>query len=139
MLKHGNEGDDVMKYSSGGNHYPWKTLITLLNLTDIENNAKVGTKLAKEFTKFCLDENHNLPEKFMFRNVHHADNPKPLNYHLMHKDCVVMLKRIYGGEDGSTKQELMEYGDLLTNFFGWEENGKDVWEADDDYSWAMLD
>ena len=50
-----------------------------------------------------------------------------------------MLKRMYGGEDGPTKKELMEYGDLLTNFFGWEENGMDVWEADDDYSWAMLD
>ena len=60
-------------------------------------------------------------------------------YYLTDKDWVAMLKRMYGGEDGPTKKELMEYGDLLTNFFGWEENGKDVWEADDDYSWAMLD
>jgi hypothetical protein len=106
---------------------------TLLNLTGIENNAEVGPKLAKRFTKFCLDENQNLSEKFMFRNVHNTDNPKPLNCHLMDKDCVVILKRMYGGEDGSNKQELMEFGDLLTNFFGCEEKDKDVLEAMDDY------
>jgi hypothetical protein len=50
-----------------------------------------------------------------------------------------MLKRMYGGEDGSTKQELMGYGYLLTNFFGWEEKGKDMLEDDDNYSWAMVD
>ena len=33
----------------------------------------------------------------------------------------------------------MEYGDLLTNFFGSEEKGKDVLEAVDDYTWEMLD
>jgi hypothetical protein len=27
-----------------------------------------------------------------------------------------MLKRMYGGEDASIKQELIEYGDLLINF-----------------------
>jgi hypothetical protein len=35
----------------------------------------------------------------------------------MEKDCVAMLMRMYGGDDGSTKQDLMEYGDLLTNYF----------------------
>ncbi len=39
------------------------------------------------------------------------------------KDCVAMLKKMYGGDDGSTKHDLMEYGDLLTNFFGCEEKG----------------
>jgi hypothetical protein len=34
---------------------------------------------------------------------------------------------MYGSDDGSTKQDLMEYGDLLTNFFGCEEKGKEVW------------
>ncbi len=43
------------------------------------------------------------------------------------------------GDDGSTKQDLMEYGDLLTNFFGHEEKGKEVLEAVDDYIWDMLD
>jgi hypothetical protein len=28
-------GDDVMRYSSGGSNYPWKTMITL-NFTEIE-------------------------------------------------------------------------------------------------------
>jgi hypothetical protein len=37
------------------------------------------------------------------------------------------------------KQELMEYGDLLTNFFECDEKGKDILEAVDDYSWEMLD
>ena len=129
--------DDVMKYSSGGNHYPWKPLI-ILTLTETENHA-VGTKLAKGFTKFCLDEKHNHPEKFMFCNVHHADNPKPTNYHLMDRDCVIVLKRINGGEYDSTKQELMEYGDHLTNFFGCGTKGKDVLEAVDNNSWEMLD
>ena len=46
---------------------------------------------------------------------------------------------MYGGEDGSTKQDLMEYGDLLTNFVECEEKGKEVLEAADDYSWDMLD
>jgi hypothetical protein len=32
----------------------------------------------------------------------------------------------------------MEYGDLLTNFFGCDEKGK-VLEAVDKYSWEMLD
>ena len=108
-------GDDVMKYSFQGIYYPWKTMITL-DLTDIENHAKAGTKLAKGFTKFCLDEKHNRPEKFTLRKVYYAENPKPLNYHLMEKYCVTMLKRMYGGEDASIKQELIEYGDLLINF-----------------------
>ncbi len=98
-----------------------------LNLTEIENYAEIlGTKIAKGFTKLCLDEKQNRPEKLVFREVHYADEPKSLNYYLMDKDCVAMLKRMYGGDDGSTKQDLMEYGDLLPNFFGCEEKGKEV-------------
>ena len=41
----------------------------------------------------------------------------------MDKNCVPELKMIYGGEDGSTKDNLMEYGDLLVNFFGCDKNG----------------
>jgi hypothetical protein len=130
--------DDVMRYLSGGSTYPWKTMITL-NLTEIENHAEVGTKISKGFTKFCLDEKHNHPEKFVFHKVHYADEPKSLNYYLMDKDCVAMLKKMYGGDNDSTKQDLMEYGDLLTNFFGCEEKGKEVLEAVDDYIWGMLD
>ena len=47
-------------------------------------------------------------------------------------DCVAMLIRMYGGEDGSTKEDLMQYEDLLTNFFGSEEKGKDILEAVDE-------
>ncbi len=36
-----------------------------LNLTEIENHPEVGSKIAKGFTKFCLDEKHNRPEKFV--------------------------------------------------------------------------
>ncbi len=45
---------------------------------------------------------------------------------------------MYGGDNGSTKQDLMEYGDPLTNFFECEEKGKEVLEAVDDYIWDML-
>ncbi len=63
-----------------------------------------------------------------------------MSYYLMDKGCVAMLKRMYGGYDGSTKQNLMEYGDLLTNFFGREEKGtKEALEAMDDNTWDMLD
>ena len=72
-------------------------------------------------------------------SAHYADEPKPLNYYLMDKDCVAMLKKMYDGDDGSTKQDLMEYGDLLTNFFGREEKGKKVLEAMDDNTLDMLD
>jgi hypothetical protein len=48
-------GDDMMRYLSGESNYPWKTMITL-NLTEIENHAEVGTKIANGFTKLCLDE-----------------------------------------------------------------------------------
>jgi hypothetical protein len=81
-----------------------------LHLSKIENHAEVGTKIAKGFTKFCFDEKHDRPEKFISCDVHYADEQKPLNYYLIDKDCVAMLKRMYGGEDGSTKQYLMEYG-----------------------------
>jgi hypothetical protein len=37
-----------------------------------------------------------------------------------------MLKRMYRGDNGSTKQDLMEYGDLITIFFGCEEKGKEI-------------
>jgi hypothetical protein len=127
-------GDDAMRYLSGGSTYPWKTRVTL-NLTDIENHAKVGTKTAKGFTKFCLDEKHNRPEKYVFRKVHYADEPKSFTYYLMDKDCVAMLS----SDNGSTKQDLMEYGDLLTNNFECEEKGKEVLEAVDDYIWDVLD
>jgi hypothetical protein len=70
--------------------------------------------------------------------VHYVDEPKPLNYFLTDKDCVAMLKRMYGGDNGSTKQDLMEYGDLLTNFFSCEEKGKEVCKAVDDYTWDIL-
>ncbi len=131
-------GDDVMRYLSGGSTYPRKTIITL-NLTEIKNHAEVGTKSAKGFTKFCLDDKHNRPEKFVFREVHYANEPKSLNYYLMDKACAAMLKRMYGGYDGSTKQDLMEYGDLLTNFFGCKDNGMEVLEAADYYTWDVLD
>ncbi len=77
-----------------------------LNLTEIENHAEVGTNIAKGFTKFCLDEKHNHPEKFVFRKVHYADEPKSLNYYLMDKDCVAILKRMYGGDNGYTNKNL---------------------------------
>jgi hypothetical protein len=44
----------------------------------------------------------------------------------MDKDCVAMLKRMHDGEDGSTKEELMECGDILAILFGNEEKGKEV-------------
>ncbi len=46
---------------------------------------------------------------------------------------------MYGSDNGSTKQDLMEYGDLLTNIFGCEEKGKEVLEAVDGYIWDVLD
>jgi hypothetical protein len=52
-----------------------------LNLTEIGNHAEVGTKIAKEFTKFCVDEKHNCPEKYVYHEVHYADEPKSLNYY----------------------------------------------------------
>jgi hypothetical protein len=69
----------------------------------------------------------------------YADEPKSLNYYLMDNDCVAMLKRMYGSDDVSTKQDLMEYGDLHTSFFGCEEKGKEVLKAVDGYTWDMLD
>ncbi len=45
-----------------------------------------------------------------------------------------MLKRMDGGDDGSTKQDLIEYGDLLTNFFWCEEKDKEVLKALDNYT-----
>jgi hypothetical protein len=121
-------GDDLMRYLSGGSTYPWKTMI-ILNLTEIENHAEVGIKIAKEFpkSKFCLDEKHNRPEKFVFREVHYVDEPKSLNYNLMDKDCVAMLKRMYGGDGGSTKQDLMEYRDLLTIFLDLRRKERRCW------------
>jgi hypothetical protein len=109
-----------------------------INLTEIENHAETGTKISKGFTKFCLDEKHNCPEKLVFREVNYANEPKSLNYYLMDKDCVAMLRRMYGGDDGSTKQDLMECGDLLSNFIRCEEKGKEVLEAVDNYTWDML-
>jgi hypothetical protein len=116
-------GDDVMRYLSGGSkNYPWETMITL-NLTEIENHAKVGTKIAKGLLNSVLIRNiivlRSLSSTRLIMLT--TDEPKSLNYYLMDKDCVAMLKRMYGGEDGSTNQDLMEYGDLLTNFFGCEE------------------
>jgi hypothetical protein len=35
----------------------------------------------------------------------------------MDKDCFALLKRMYGSEDGSTKKDLMDSGDLLATFF----------------------
>ncbi len=86
----------------------------------------MGDKTAKGFTKFCIEEKHNRPERFIFRGVLHADNPKPLNYHLMDNDFVTMLKRVYGREEGPTKEELMEYENFLATFFGDEEKGKEI-------------
>jgi hypothetical protein len=50
---------------------------------------------------------------------------------------VVVLKRMYGMvvKMAPPKKELMEYEDLLTNFFGCDKKGKDVLEAVDNYSW----
>ena len=73
----------MMRYSSRARNYPWKTMITL-KLTEIENHAEVETKIAKGFAKFCLDEKHNHPEKFVFREVHYADEPKS---HRMPPNC----------------------------------------------------
>jgi hypothetical protein len=101
---------------------------------------KRGNKLIRDrIHKILSYEKHNYPGKFVFREVHYADEPKSLNYFLMDKDCVAMLKRVYGGDDGSTMQDLMEYGDLLTTFFGCEEKGKEVLEAVNDYTWDMLE
>jgi hypothetical protein len=42
--------------------------------------------------------------------------------------------------DGSTKEDLMDYGDILANCLGCEENGKEVLvlKAVDDYSWGYF-
>ena len=57
----------------------------------------------------------------------------------MDKDCVAILMRMYGGEDGPTKNDLMEYGDLFASFFGNEEKGKEMLQdvAVDNNSWDV--
>jgi hypothetical protein len=85
-------GEDIMKFSSAGNFYNWKTMVTL-HPTNIQNYAEVGDKISKEFTNFGIEKVHNHPEKFIFHIVLHTDKQKLLNYHLMDKDCVTTLKR----------------------------------------------
>ncbi len=46
---------------------------------------------------------------------------------------------MYDSDNGSTKQDLMKYGDLLTNIFGCDEKGKGVLEAVDGYILDVLD
>ncbi len=57
----------------------------------------------------------------------------------MDKDCVAILMRMYGGEDGPTKNDLMEYWDLFASFFGNEEKGKEMLQdvAVDNISWDV--
>jgi hypothetical protein len=73
-------GEDIMKYSSAGNFYNWKTMVTL-HPTNIQNYVEVEDKITKGLTMFGIEEKHKRPEKFIFRIVFNADNAKPLNYH----------------------------------------------------------
>ena len=99
----------------------------------------MGNKIPKEFIKFCYEEITNVLRNSSLSQCHHADKliTQRLSSHGQRLCCHV--ERMYGGEDGSTKQDLMEYRDLLTNFVRGEEKGKEVLEAADDYSWDMLD
>jgi hypothetical protein len=51
-------GENIMKYSSAGNFYNWKTMVTL-HPTNIYNYVDVGDKIAKGLTKFGIEEKHN--------------------------------------------------------------------------------
>jgi hypothetical protein len=109
-------GEDITKYLSAENFNNWKTMVTL-HPTNIQNYAEVRDKIAKEFTELGIEEKHNRREKFIFLIVLHADNPKPFNNLLMDKDCVTMLKRMYDGEDGSTKERNKLHNKLPLLYF----------------------
>ena len=61
---------------------------------------------------------------FVFRNTNYLSNEKvPLNKFLLDDDCTFVLGRCYSN---NSKEELMEDEDIMTDFFGSPQKGKEI-------------
>lgn len=73
---------------------------------------------------------------FVFRSVYNEDNPCALNAYLLDEDCVHLMKHCY---KPCTKEDLYNSDDIMINFFGSAEYGKDVLSKVTEEHWTSME
>lgn len=72
----------------------------------------------------------------MFRSVQNSQDPRPLNDYLLNDDCACILKKCY---QNNTKTELVDDEEVMENFFGSIEVGKETLQNWTDDEWDTME
>lgn len=121
--------DDEPMMSIPSMPYPWNCIITLRQNPD-EKPSEIGQKIASSFSSFSSPDFES--KSFKFRGDVSADPPMPLNYYLLDKDCIMYIKKIYFG---TSKEDILQDGEVLVDFFGSEAEGVRVISQVSDAEW----
>lgn len=127
-----DDGTTAMK-AKKGSKWDWKVILVVIN--DGSSADKVGRHIAAGFSKLTKSTDlMDSPEKYTYRQCF-SDDPKPLNHYLLDLDVAKILRALGGYE---LKEELMEEEEVLTDFYGTPEFGREFLESLAEEDWENL-
>ena len=118
-----------------GSKYDWDSVVTIMGKDDTPES--VGKQIARGFTRFSKNREMSgmeTGEKFIFREAFTID-AKPLNYHLLDDDALVILKKMFSE---ASLEEMKTKDEPLKDFFGSADEGRAVLETLDSDEWEDL-
>ena len=130
--RRGNIEGTTAKKSKG---YDW--IVPVVMLDEGQSLEQAGRKLARGFNRFAKDQKMsrmNTADVYAFRSAF-SNDPKPMNHFLLDEDCAKVLATLYADY---SKDDLMDDNEIMTNFFGSSEMGKDYLGNMDEDQWEDL-
>jgi hypothetical protein len=117
-----NVNEDVPKMQSEGSM--WPRLVFVCFKDSEESPDKFGNWMANQLTNFSNQTDSGyLGSQNLYVYQKSVIEPKPVYHYLLTKDCINLIKKIYG-TGGITKEDVMNDDMILTNFFGSVEKGR---------------
>lgn len=116
---------NVKLSGSKGNDWPWDAFVTVGEEGD--SPEAVGEHIAETLSSFSKikGSGFNYKQEFSFRRVaSDGDDLKPLTYYLLDEHVVLIFKHMFASEN--TKEKMMEEDEILEDFFGTAERGRDL-------------
>jgi len=124
------------KPTKPGSDWNWKVLVGVGEHTD---DPAFGRNLLSNINNFVRQTNlWDRNPRFTLRPASDptdADGSKPLSAFLSDEDCVYIMKVMYGL---TSKAAILQYDDMLADFFGSAEAGRAVINEMDDAEFDML-
>ena len=110
--------------------YPWDAIITLDSSPKV-TALSCGKMIAKKFTAFTEERKdlfHGKKQEFVFKGtLSESESGQPITSYLIDEDAVkVFLQTYYDCPKGNSKEDLLACDQLLEDFFGSADVGRDL-------------